>query len=215
MKIGGFLAAITTGLATFAGAAQAEDWAGFYGGVALSVPTGEARMEERSGPAAALPGDFEGVTPGLVLGFDQQSGNIVYGGVVSVDFGQFDAEGMTNPGVFFCPGNSCNVAVQSPITARARVGYAVGDFLPYATAGMATARATGTFAGGASLAGTTNLVGWSAGLGAEYEIGNNMSVFGEYLHTDLGRLELPAFCFVQCFADVEYGQVRVGLNARF
>ncbi len=82
-------------------------------------------------------------------------------------------------------------------TARARIGYDLGRFLPYVTGGLAY--------GGLSLSNNENLisdlgwsttrgnsstvsVGWVAGTGAEYMVSDNWSVKGEYLFTSIGGI---------------------------
>jgi outer membrane immunogenic protein len=73
-------------------------------------------------------------------------------------------------------------------TARARIGYAFGDILPYVTGGGAFGHID-EFRGdpfGSFSVGSTQ-TGWTAGAGIEYQVTRNLSVRAEYLHVDLGR----------------------------
>jgi outer membrane immunogenic protein len=110
-------------------------------------------------------------------------------------------------------GNNYNrVGVDWLGTIRGRVGYAIGSFLPYATAGFAygglsssASSQNGTTFGSYSTSnsysqaygmggGSTNSnlgIGWAAGVGAEYLIANNWSMKAEYLYTSIGDLYIP------------------------
>ena len=120
-------------------------------------------------------------------------------------------------------------------TARARVGYDLGRFLPYITGGFAYGGLTqsinsnygfvdfSSFTEGNS---STVSIGWTAGAGAEYMVADNWSVKGEYLFTSIGGISTP---YQQIIARNTYGnyyissgtdttgsfgvhQVRAGLN---
>ena len=81
-------------------------------------------------------------------------------------------------------------------TVNARLGYAFGDFLPYATGGWAWADETATRT---QVAGVTGLAtpgtieqegvfrnGWNLGAGLEYRLWSNWTVFGEYRYAQFG-----------------------------
>ncbi len=97
-------------------------------------------------------------------------------------------------------------------TVRARLGYAIGNFLPYMTAGFAygglssssssqsgfqwgsSSNSSGYLQGYGANGGnsvSTLGVGWAAGAGGEYSFAANWSVKGEYLYTSIGDLTLP------------------------
>lgn len=58
-------------------------------------------------------------------------------------------------------------------TARGRLGYATGNFLPYITGGLAVMNDAGSAR-----------AGWTLGGGVEYALMRNISVKGEYLYVD-------------------------------
>ncbi len=89
---------------------------------------------------------------------------------------------------------------------RLRLGYNLGKFLTYITAGLAYGSVSnnslgiqeyiyeGTFRGGNSTTNNTSVTtGWTAGAGAEYIVAENWSVKGEYLFTQLGNLDIQGY----------------------
>lgn len=73
-------------------------------------------------------------------------------------------------------------------TARARLGLAFGNVLPYVTGGFAYAHENlSQPAPGAWSIGTTP-TGWTAGAGIEYAFARNLSVRAEYLYVDLSKV---------------------------
>jgi outer membrane immunogenic protein len=88
-------------------------------------------------------------------------------------------------------------------TARVRLGYAFGPFIPYLTAGLAYGQlssSTSSFFMGAFTPGTENFAslnhgnttavtaGWAVGAGAEYMLVGPWSIKGEYLYTSIGGI---------------------------
>ncbi|HVZ15152.1 MAG TPA: outer membrane beta-barrel protein, partial [Bauldia sp.] len=66
-------------------------------------------------------------------------------------------------------------------TLRGRVGYAWDKFMVYGTGGVAVGGLKST-----SAAESTTKTGWTAGLGIEAAVTNNVTTRLEYRHTDLG-----------------------------
>ena len=115
-------------------------------------------------------------------------------------------------------------------TGRARVGYAVNNWMFYVTGGYAAAgqkyTVTSPFIFAGSFAETHTVSGWVAGLGFEWMFMGNWSAKFEYLYADFGRT--PYFATVDpippssiFFANRQGGIsmndhiVRVGLNYKF
>jgi outer membrane immunogenic protein len=74
---------------------------------------------------------------------------------------------------------------------QARLGYAMGRWLPYVTGGYAFGEgehttAVSSFLGTSRFSDSKWYNGWTVGLGAEYAINRRWSVKGEYRYTDLG-----------------------------
>lgn len=189
-----------------------EDWTGLHFGIAIAKPRGDNAYGERSGPVESIPGDWSGNLPTLSLGHDWQRGGLVYGVALSVAGGDTSAV-PTPSGGFACPG--CETSIKNLATLRGRVGIATGKTLIFASAGAARAKVAATlFDGGGSL-GDDSLSGWAAGIGVERFVGQKITVSAEYLKTDLGRMELPTNCSSQCYTDVDFGQVQLGVNYRW
>jgi outer membrane immunogenic protein len=120
-------------------------------------------------------------------GYDFQSGNIVYG--VVVDGGKSESRDSvtaysTTPAFY-----TFTRKLDYSLGARARVGYATGGALFYATGGatygkiknrFATSNAVNSFATN----GKTQSWGWSAGGGAEVKVASNLTLGLEYLYTN-------------------------------
>ena len=101
-------------------------------------------------------------------------------------------------------------------TARARIGYAPGNWLFYATGGFAWTfdQLTLTqFASGASIQKYQWRTGWAAGAGAEFPITGHWTGKVEYLYTDYGASSPPSPILGQHInSDLSLQEVRVGLN---
>lgn len=198
--------------APVAAAPEAIDWSGLRLGIAFGKPSGENFWAERGVPVESNAGDWSGTMPSVSVGYDWQRGNLVYGAVLSVHGGDMSANPTTGNG-FTCSG--CEMSVDKLATLRGRLGWSLGKTLVFASAGAARANAVGSALDGMFTIGEDKLSGWIAGLGLEHFISPKLTVSAEYLHTDLGRLELPTRCFVDCYTDIEFGMVQLGINYRW
>ncbi len=139
-------------------------------------------------PGDDCSGDKEDGGFGVRLGYDWQSGNVVYGlvaDVSGVDVRDSVSGFSTTPAAY-----TFTRQVDTLASIRARLGYVVNDWLIYGTAGYAWAEIDRTFA-------TTNALnsfaatdgddgsGAQYGLGFEKRINDRWKVGVEYLHTTL------------------------------
>jgi opacity protein-like surface antigen len=189
-----------------AAAPLSYDWRGFYvgahvGGVntkidssTLDIATGIPTGSNSTSPNGILAGGQVGynfmVTPNWLLGIEAD----VSGASVRSRLTEQIA------------GTTVNDAHNNDVfgTARARIGYASGNWLFYATGGYAWTRETATrtqLTGAINLAGpgtvetaSATLGGWAAGGGIEWGITPNVSIKAEYLHYDFqhARFVFPA-----------------------
>lgn len=133
--------------------------------------------------------DSNGVEGGGRIGYDLQFGNFVVGAVA--EYSGVDAEDSvtsfsTTPAYYVFERDVNNLAA-----IRARIGYAYGPALVYATGGAARAEMTNRFYssnGQNAFAATVNddqADGYQAGGGIEYALAPHLTVTGEYIYTSL------------------------------
>jgi outer membrane immunogenic protein len=141
-----------------------------------------------------------GVTGGGQVGYNGQSGHIVYGVEADFDALRLNAAA-TSTATYPCCAPTAFTVTQTlktswMFTARPRIGYATGHALLYATAGLAMTNVnyqevfTDTFAAARENGGVNqHKTGWAGGFGVEYQLPSkkHWSVKGEYLYTDFGR----------------------------
>jgi outer membrane immunogenic protein len=192
---------------------------GFYIGGSLgaantSVDIGDTYVYEAD-PFAANSFDTTGMISGVEIGYNVQSGKIVYG--LSAGLGYMDISGSVSADLPRCKGCDERADLHGTYETEgglfgeltARIGYASGRSLFYVKGGGAFLNAdfnsdyvgkncTYTRCGGSgkdytpdtpSLFGFENsetLIGWTAGVGVEYALTSNWSVKAEYQHFDFG-----------------------------
>jgi high affinity Mn2+ porin len=109
--------------------------------------------------------------------------------------------------------------VLSSGTARARVGYAPGNWLVYATGGLAWTYDQFTLtqvANGATESPTAWRLGWAAGAGVEFPVLPHWTASLEYLFLDYGHRTVGFSSNEQSFnSNSSLQEVRVNLNYRF
>jgi outer membrane immunogenic protein len=150
-----------------------------------------------------------GGVAGGTIGYNAQFGAWVLG--LEGDMDWSDVSGSRSTGG--CPG--CSVSNDWLSTARGRVGYAFGSWLPYVTGGLAAGDVKGSAPG---FSGATNTqIGWAAGAGVEYALSNQWSAKVEYLHVDLGNFDCGVSCGAAGTDNVSFHEnlVRGGINFRF
>ncbi|WP_169738502.1 outer membrane protein [Afifella pfennigii] len=139
------------------------DWSGFYLGAMLGYSTGESEVP---GPDP----DVDGVDGGIYVGVQRQFNNFVVG---------LEGDALLS-GV---SGSTAGLSVDQNWagSVRARAGIALDTFLLYTTGGVALSEVEAS-AGGVSDSNTH--WGWTAGLGAEALVTENITAGVEYRYTD-------------------------------
>jgi outer membrane immunogenic protein len=178
-------------------------WAGFYAGVNLGVIADQS-SQSTFVPTTAFTNycwlsdctfsnkqKSTGILGGLQIGYNFQSGKIVYG--VEADIDLSSARKTVN-GTYLAPfgfmgPSTAQTGVRALGTARLRIGYAFDRSLVYATGGLAYAKMANAYQGGPTFSNET--AGWRTGYalggGWEYSLTQNWSVKAEGLYYDLGR----------------------------
>jgi len=196
-------------------------WNGFYVGGHGGFAQGEFDFFTpiTTTPSEHVKGGFGGVQ----AGYNYQIRNVVIGLEADASFGKLDD--VAHDGNFLTE----NTSIKAFGTARARLGYAFGQFLPYATGGLGWANvnvgdacpAGAPFGycskvGAYSASANETYFGWTAGVGLEVAVNQNWSVKAEYLHADLGSkffpMTAPAFSL---FPALKTDTGKIGVNYRF
>jgi len=206
-------------------------WSGFYAGVNVGM------ISDHSSQGAYLPTNAPltnycwtndcnyrnsqtatGILGGLQIGYNFQSGNIVYG--VEADFGLSSARktmtGTYVGGVAFLGPWTSKTGVDALGTARLRLGYAFDRALIYATGGLAYAKMENSFQAGPTFSSDTTRwrTGYALGGGVEYALNQNWSVKAEGLFYDLGRKDHVSTDPTVNFSAVAISEHMTGVVAR-
>jgi len=203
------------------------NWTGFYVGVNGGYGWGNQdpfnlltnRFDQFSVP-------FSGGMFGGTFGGQIQSGHVVMGIEADIDWANINGSATVIPTIAGALPNGCliagvgcvtslNTKISDVSTGRLRLGYAMDNWLLYATGGLALLGANTNIStvGGvacttailtAVCSGTDYRLGATAGAGLEYGITPNVSAKLEYLYVTAASLELS-----------HLNVVRAGLNFRF
>lgn len=148
-------------------------WSGFYAGVQMGY--GWADSFQFNGGSVFANDEVDGFIGGGTLGYNFQSGQIVWG--LETDFSYANIDGSTG-----C-GGSCSGGLDWLWTVRGRVGLDMNGWMPYITGGYAMADVFGDNGVGS---GSDTVSGWTVGGGLEVKLDRNWSFKGEYLYVDVG-----------------------------
>jgi high affinity Mn2+ porin len=190
-------------------------WTGFYIGGHVGYGGGSFGPGTNPLPEQGVffPHSITGLIGGFQAGYNRQfTNNVVLGVETDVTFtSPLDAPRLV-PAPF-------NTTFDNIATARGRVGYAVGTWMPYVTAGLAwgQTRVNLNDAGGNVLSkrDLTHL-GWTAGAGVEFAVGGNWTARAEYDYIDLARLtyDLGDVGLPRVKLDPGIHTLKLGLNYR-
>jgi len=180
-------------------------WTGFYAGVNLGG--GWVKTDDSDTFSAAIGGggtflatpttsaSYSGVVGGAQVGYNWQTGHLVFGIEADIDGSSASGNTSTGCGVAGCT-TTGTPAVDAFGTLRGRVGYAQDNWLFYATGGFAWQHITNTVAdtaaGGTATVFSTSTTqgGYVVGLGAETAFAPHWTAGIEYLYIDTGTFTL-------------------------
>jgi opacity protein-like surface antigen/outer membrane receptor protein involved in Fe transport len=186
------------------------DWTGFYLGLNAGGAFGTNTATVSSGGGSASVNE-PGFIGGAQVGANYQTGSVVWG--FEADYDASTQNQSLQPG-------TVSGTAQMPwlATLRGRLGVAFDRYLVYGTAGGAAGELRSIIAIPAGTTSTTVTYGtWTAGVGIEYGITDNLSARVEYLYLDKGNIATgfigpPATTIT---SRLENNLVRAGLNYRF
>lgn len=194
-----------------ASAEENENWQGFYGGLALGGAYGEAEPENDvissgyfldNGPGASDPAqvgptindelDAADITASALFGYDHQAGNMIYGIEGDLTWASFSESSQAGPIEYdTAPGESftARTSIESDFifAIRPKLGYAMGDFQVYLSAGPSVSRFktehrfSDTLTGSQTVSDSKTAFGVSSSIGAAYALGNDWALRGDYV----------------------------------
>ena len=165
---------------------QGPNWAGFYldnraggsAGVPWTTPSSPNGFSSAGTATPAVSDSF---------GYNFQAGNFVFGLEGSLSAANFDGR-FTAPYLPSASGAwAPNMSWLGSVTGK--VGYSFGQWLPYLKGGFAAADVGSSLAGApiSAFSQGSEVGGWTAGVGVEYQLTPKWSMGLEYLYTDLGN----------------------------
>lgn len=223
----------------------AIDWSGLYAGVTVGYAGTKAKFKSQAlgpwGAADAAQIDATGTNAlflkdgfgGGQIGYTYQIGSFPIG--IESDLSLGGSTTVDSSHSFFSSSAASTVQFDESVrtnwlaTLRPRFGFAIGSLFPYVTGGLAMANQRWSdgvtiVSSGARdyrVARTETLLGWVAGGGIEYHVGQHWSVKAEYLRVTLDGPNAAATGFAGNDTAISYSSSltenlgRIGLNYRF
>ena len=183
-------------------------WNGFYVGINAGYGFGRSAWTDTMTLDSTGNFNVNGPMVGGTFGYNVQFGSFVLGLEGDIDWTNIKGSTTTVCG-------DCVTKNSWLGTARGRIGYAFGRFLPYITGGGAYGDVKGSLLGVGDFKQTK--AGWTGGAGVEYAFIDNWSAKLEYLYVDLGKATCDAACSGAnpITATFKSNVVRAGLNYKF
>ena len=183
------------------------NWTGFYVGVNGGFGWARSNHTDITGVTS---GDVDqsGGLIGGTIGYNWQPGPVVLGVEGDLDWARIN-------GSVLCGGANCFTNMQAFGTARGRLGYAFGNWMPYVTGGAAFADIN---AGQTGIAGVEQWrTGWTVGGGLEALFAPGWSAKVEYLYADFGNGSAVTYNAPLAVGVIErkVNMVRGGINYHF
>ena len=211
----------------------AYNWTGFYAGVHIGSAWGNSNWTASSGGSAIDKGSlslyqsYDGFNQGgswfngVQIGYNRLLQNrVVIGAEADFSASAFPNYHGNNTGntISVVKGTetySDNIFAAG--TVRGRIGYAPGNWLFYATGGLAWTSEKYSLASANGIDGSTQQrVGWAAGGGVEAPLAPHWTIKAEYLYTGYGNSSINFPLAGQRFtSDLSEQEVRLGVNYQF
>ena len=184
---------------------SATNWTGFYVGANLGY--GWARVG-----SAGFSNDLNGIIGGGQLGYNWQTGPLVFG--IEGDFQGAD-ESRSDTGTIGGIPYTVDQSIPWFATLRGRIGYATGPFLLYFTGGAAWENyKLSVSAPGGSVSDDATKTAWTIGGGGEWMFAPQWSAKLEYLYMDTGDTSVTLFGNTFT-GHAQNNILRVGVNYHF
>ena len=193
-----------------ASAQSSFDWNRFYAGPFAGFGFGQSTF---TAPSGATTFGTAGFSAGVLAGVTQDFNGFVAGGEIDAQAG-----GMT--GSATCPASTdkCATSITWLSTIRAKAGIATPVGLIYGTVGPALGGVEAQVSPGGALPRTVNQtrIGYAAGLGFEMPISDKVTLGGEYVYSELWKLEETGTLYGgQTSATAQMHAIRAGARFSF
>ena len=191
-------------------------WTGGYVGLQAGHAWGDSTYDVDT-TTAFIPYNPDGWFGGIFAGYNYQISNGVVVGVEGdINFAGIESgrTGGVSPGP--TPGVSGNAEINWQGSIRGRLGHGFERFLPYITAGVAFAGLDHSITSSFGAQFSDTYVGWTAGVGLEYALANNITARIEYRYADYGDKKYPVTnTFFEHTTDLSTQDVRLGIAYKF
>lgn len=206
-----------------------KDWTGFHVGANFGLGgNGVSIAYLEAGEGTRRMNSF-GFLGGVEAGYDRQFSNqIVIGGVldwqltsISAYRKKIEPPAEPEPGVIDIAGtNGLKYRILNLGNLRARIGYSMGSFLPYVTAGFAMGQTKFNQYDPSDIVSTQQTrtrqqTGFTAGAGFEYAIASSWTFKADYLYYNLGQFTGFEVDLDEFKTKISFSTVRAGLTYRF
>jgi outer membrane immunogenic protein len=141
--------------------APVATWAGFYAGSVYGFGFAQVTSRQTGSNSAS----FNGQTGGGLIGYNWQSGPLVYGLEGDITLHVIRADMASVPGLV-----ASHVDTLYTGRARGRLGYDLGDFLPFIAAGIATNEFYQADVVNPGAGSVRRATGWTAGAGLDWTV---------------------------------------------
>jgi high affinity Mn2+ porin len=192
------------------------DWTGLYIGGHFGYGRGSLGPDTNPHPlqGVLLPHSVTGLTGGYQLGYNRQLDNNV---VLGFEADAIFPSPVDQSALGRMPPAPYNTSIDYIGTARGRIGYAFGPWMPYATGGFAWGHPNIALNDGSDATVRHYQLGWTAGLGLEFAVGGHWSAKLEYDYVVLSNqlYDLSGFGLPNVNVDPRISLARIGLNYHF
>ena len=201
-----------------------HSWAGLYLGGSVGIGAGdvtdniEVRYIGDFGDefldTASSSHDVTGGIYGAHVGYNWQFDRAVLGFEAGIN--GTDMDGSKDAALGCC--NAVHTELNWYATAVARLGYAHGSWLLYGFGGVAWGNVDTALIGdnGERGDGSSDHLGWTAGLGVEYAFNDRFSVRAEYSHVDLGEETATLYSdpedSIKDDVNLKFDAIKIGVN---
>ncbi len=192
-------------------ATPAQDWTGFYAGVIGGYGWGSVNYVV-TGTTTNVP--ISGFLAGGTAGYNYQWNHFVLGAEADLAWNGIGGSKAVVGGTL-----SSNIGWQATLRGRAGVTFDQVPALFYATAGLAGGGVRTSINVAGSKPYDATQIGWTAGVGVEGKVMDQLSLKLEYAYSDLGTVTIPAGALITGFpsgtSHVTAQTVKLGANWHF